>query len=101
MLFRSRIDDGWWGIASRDQDRVAQESQGVIVDRSKETLATSDQGIAMFRRMLRDGLYAIANGGDPMGVIRDAAKNRMIEFDAKKNFTDIDETYKEVKAEVG
>jgi 5,5'-dehydrodivanillate O-demethylase oxygenase subunit len=95
-----RIDDGWWGIASRDQDRVAQESQGVIVDRSKEILASSDQGIAMFRRMLRDGLTAIDNGGDPMGVIRDTAENQMISFDAKKNFTDIDENYKEVKAEV-
>ena len=24
----TRVDDGWWGIASHDQDRVAQESQG-------------------------------------------------------------------------
>lgn len=88
-----RIEDGWWGIASQDQDRVAQESQGVIVDRTKETLATSDQGIAMFRRMLRDDLVAIDGGADPMGILRDPDKNQMIEFDAKKNFTDIDQSH--------
>ncbi len=95
-----RIEDGWWGIASQDQDRVAQESQGVIVDRTKETLATSDQGIAIFRRMLRDDLAAIDRGMDPMGVMRDPGKNQMIEFDAKKNFTDIDESHPERKVGV-
>jgi 5,5'-dehydrodivanillate O-demethylase oxygenase subunit len=93
-----RVEDGWWGIGSHDQDRVAQESQGVIVDRTKETLATSDQGIAMFRRMLRDDLSAIDTGTDPMGIIRDIDKNGMIEFDAKKNFTDIDENHPNRKA---
>ncbi|HEY4134539.1 MAG TPA: Rieske 2Fe-2S domain-containing protein [Alphaproteobacteria bacterium] len=84
-----KIEDGWWGLASQDQDRIAQESQGVIADRTKESLASSDQGIAMFRRMLLDGLDAIDKGGDPMGVIRDRGQNHMIEFDAQKNFTDI------------
>ena len=93
-----RIEDGWWGIASQDQDRVAQESQGVIVDRTKETLATSDQGIAMLRRMLRDDLVAIEQGKDPMGIIRDTGKNQMIAFDAKKNFTDIDKNHQDSKA---
>ncbi|MFM2130011.1 MAG: hypothetical protein RL477_1557 [Pseudomonadota bacterium] len=87
----TKVKDGWWGIASRDQDRIAQEGQGTIADRTKENLATSDKGIAMFRRFLFEGLAAIERGEDPMGVIRDPGKNAMIEFDAQKNFTDIEE----------
>ena len=65
-----RVDDGWWGIPSHEQDRVAQESQGPITDRSIEILGTTDRGIVMLRRMLQDGLKAIADGRDPPGVIR-------------------------------
>lgn len=88
-----RVEDGWWGVASHDQDRMAQESQGVIADRTKEILATSDRGIAMLRQMLLDGIKAIDQGGDPVGVIRDAGQNNLIAFDAKKNFTDMDKTF--------
>jgi 5,5'-dehydrodivanillate O-demethylase len=88
-----RVEDGWWGIASHDQDRAAQESQGVIADRTKETLGTSDRGIAMLRQMLLDGLKAIDAGEDPMGIIRDTGENNLIAFDAKKNFTDMDKDF--------
>ncbi|HKT19199.1 MAG TPA: Rieske 2Fe-2S domain-containing protein [Stellaceae bacterium] len=66
-----RAPDGWWDIPSHEQDRVAQESQGVITDRSLETLGTTDRGILLFRRMLHDGLKAIAEGRDPIGVMRE------------------------------
>jgi hypothetical protein len=92
-----RVEDGWWGIPSRDQDRLAQESQGVIVDRARETLASSDRGVAMLRRMLLDDLAAIDKGGDPMGIIREPGKNEMIAFDAQKNFTDIDKDVADLK----
>ena len=45
-----RVDDGWWGIASSDQDRVAQESQGLIYDRTKEHLGASDEGVTHVAR---------------------------------------------------
>jgi 5,5'-dehydrodivanillate O-demethylase len=86
-----RIEDGWWGIASSDQDRVAQESQGVIVDRTQEILATSDRGVAMLRQMLFDSLKAIDNGQDPMGIVRDS--NSVVMFDAQKNFVDTDKDF--------
>ena len=88
-----RVEDGWWGVASHDQDRMAQESQGVIVDRTQETLATSDRGVAMLRQMLFTGLEDIAAGRDPMGVVRDPAGSNVIVFDAQKNFTDIDKNH--------
>ena len=82
-----RVEDGWWGIGSHDQDRAAQESQGLIADRTRETLASSDRGIIMLRRTLMESLEAIEKGEDPFATIRDP-NHPMIVFDAKKNFSD-------------
>ncbi len=84
------VDDGWWGIASHDQDRAAQESQGTITDRSLEFLGTTDRGIVMWRKAFFEGIKAINAGRDPIAVIRDASQNSAIHFDAGKNFTDVD-----------
>jgi 5,5'-dehydrodivanillate O-demethylase oxygenase subunit len=67
----ARAEDGWWDIPTTEQDRVAQESQGLIADRSIETLGSTDRGIVMFRRMLHDGLKAVSEGRDPLGVLRE------------------------------
>jgi 5,5'-dehydrodivanillate O-demethylase oxygenase subunit len=77
-----RVDDGWWGIASHDQDRVAQESQGAIYDRTKEHLGASDQGVIMLRNMIKESIDAVQQGKDPIWVIREAEKNKNITFDA-------------------
>ena len=81
------VEDGWWGIPSHEQDRIAQESQGEIADRTKEYLGTSDQGIAMFRRHLEDSIRAVEEGRDPIGVVRERGRNDVIRFDAGKNFS--------------
>lgn len=81
-----QVDDGWWGIHSHDQDRAAQESQGLIHDRSREHLGTSDQGVVMLRRMLSDSIDKVARGEDPVGVVRDPEAHGIIVFDAGKNF---------------
>lgn len=78
-----RVEDGWWGLASRDQDRAAQESQGLIADRSREILATSDRGVVLFRRMLVEGIAAVERGEDPPGVVR-GSNAELIVFDAQK-----------------
>lgn len=83
-----RVEDGWWGIASEDQDRAAQESQGYIHDRSREFLATSDRGVVMWRKMAFDSIVAVKEGRDPHGIMRDAGTNDVIRFDAGKNFSD-------------
>ena len=77
-----RVDDGWWGIASSDQDRVAQESQGLIYDRTKEHLGASDEGVIMLRAMIKDSIDAALQGKDPIWTLRDPAQNRQITFDA-------------------
>jgi 5,5'-dehydrodivanillate O-demethylase len=77
-----RVEDEWWGIGSNDQDRVVQESQGLIVDRSREHLGSSDRGIIMLRDALKGAIAAVERGEDPPCIIRDPAQNRVIEFDA-------------------
>ena len=78
-----RVEDGWWNLASREQDRAAQESQGLVADRTREFLASSDRGVILFRRMLEEALEAVARGEDPPGVVR-GAQNELIRFDAQK-----------------
>ena len=80
-----RVPDAWWNLPNREQDRVAQESQGLIADRSKEHLATSDQGILMLRQMIRDAINAVSQGKDPIGVIRDPQENAPITFDSSRD----------------
>jgi 5,5'-dehydrodivanillate O-demethylase len=82
------VEDGWWGIPSHQQDRIAQESQGPIADRTREFLGTSDQGIVMLRKIIRDSIKAVEKGRDPFGVLRDPAQNMLLRFDAGKNFSD-------------
>jgi len=75
-------DDGWWTVSSQDQDRMVQEQQGAVADRSREHLGASDRGIIMLREMIRESIEAVAEGRDPHAVIRDPAANYVIEIDA-------------------
>jgi 5,5'-dehydrodivanillate O-demethylase len=70
------------GIASHDQDRVAQESQGAIYDRTKEHLGASDQGVIMLRNMIKESIEAVRQGKDPIWILRDPQTNENITFDA-------------------
>ncbi|NIO12151.1 MAG: Rieske 2Fe-2S domain-containing protein [Deltaproteobacteria bacterium] len=62
------------------QDLTAWVAQGPNVDREKEILGESDQGIIMWRNMLAEQIKIVENGGDPLGVIRDPEKARNIEL---------------------
>ena len=53
--------------------------QGEIADRTAERLGTSDQGVILLRKVLEEQLEKVERGEDPMAVIRDPAKNRIIE----------------------
>jgi hypothetical protein len=49
-------------------DWEAQGSQGPITLHSEEHLATSDRGVRMLRRLLREQIDIVAAGGNPMNV---------------------------------
>src|SRR5581483_3006951 len=57
------------------QDEMAWVGQGGITDRSTEHLATSDRGILLYRKLLLENIEKVERGEDPMGVIRDPARN--------------------------
>jgi len=76
----SKIDNGWLGIASADQDRAAIQGQGPVADRPTEHLAPSDRGVAMFRAILCEAITAVERGRDPINVIRNPKENRLLQF---------------------
>jgi 5,5'-dehydrodivanillate O-demethylase len=71
-----------WSVLDNNggQDIMAWLTQGEIADRSVEKLAESDKGIILYRRMLKEQMAIVGDGGDPMNVLRDPAKNVSIEL---------------------
>ncbi len=76
---RGETYSGVWGIAM--QDASLQESMGPIVDRTKENLVSTDNGIIMARHRLRKAAVALRDKGElPPGrvpehqLVRSAAR---------------------------
>jgi 5,5'-dehydrodivanillate O-demethylase len=65
--------------AVQAQDHMAWETQGAIMDRTCERLTASDRGVILFRQVMMREMDRVQQGLDPMGVIRDAAHNPMID----------------------
>jgi 5,5'-dehydrodivanillate O-demethylase len=81
--------DGEYDMLSfPSQDKMAYETAGAIYDRTQEHLGASDKGVAMFRKLLREQIEVVARGEDPLGVIRDPAKNVCITFDVSQGSGD-------------
>jgi len=57
------------------QDEMAWIGQGPVTDRTVEHLATSDRGILLYRKLLLENIEKVERGEDPLGVVRDPAKN--------------------------
>ncbi len=62
------------------QDFVAWVTQGTNADRSREKLGESDKGVILYRKLLRDQMDIVADGGEPMGIVRDPEVNENIEL---------------------
>lgn len=62
------------------QDNAIFVSQGVVYDRTKESLGESDRGIVLFRHVLENQIRLVESGKDPMNVFRDPAKNKRLEL---------------------
>jgi 5,5'-dehydrodivanillate O-demethylase len=57
------------------QDMMAWVTQGEVSERTTERLGTSDKGVILFRTLLDEQIDKVERGEDPMGVVRDPAKN--------------------------
>jgi 5,5'-dehydrodivanillate O-demethylase len=62
------------------QDMMAWVTQGPIADRSRENLGASDKGVALYRRVLKREMKKVQEGQDPMGLLRDPARNTRIDL---------------------
>jgi 5,5'-dehydrodivanillate O-demethylase oxygenase subunit len=63
------------------QDMTAWVGQGPVSDRTREHLATSDRGVALYHRLLMAEMDKIERGEEPMALVRDPAENEpMIEL---------------------
>ena len=56
-----------------------QRSDGVA-QRNLEKLAESDKGVILYRRLLKEQMQLVADGGEPLNVFRDPARNVKIEL---------------------
>lgn len=66
------------------EDLVLQESQGAIPPREFETLATSDAGVVLLRRLWRKSMDNVAQGKPPKTVSTD--EHGVVEVDTYKGF---------------
>jgi len=66
-----------WELADNNsgQDNYAWTTQGPITPRWTEHLGESDKGIILYRRLLREQMKIVEDGGDPMNTFRDTARN--------------------------
>ncbi len=58
------------GIA--EQDALAQDSQGLIADRTRENLTPTDVAVVRFRRMMLEAARALGEGREPEAPRRPA-----------------------------
>lgn len=74
---RAEMDRSYIGMGRNfpSHDLFITESQGAIMDREAENLATSDLAIVRARRLLLEALEDLRAGRDPLGVDRDPARN--------------------------
>ena len=63
---------------NQGQDTMAWVTQGGIAKRDKERLGESDRGLVMYRKLLLDQAAIVADGGDPMNVLRDPEQNQIL-----------------------
>ena len=62
------------------QDIMSWITQGEIAERHLEKLGASDVGIILYRQLLKEQIDLVEQGHDPIGVIRDPARNEIIEL---------------------
>ena len=65
---KHRSFTGVRGIA--EQDAMAQDSQGLILDRTREHLSPTDVGVVRFRRVMLESAKALRDGREPAAAQR-------------------------------
>ncbi|MEZ5298365.1 MAG: Rieske 2Fe-2S domain-containing protein [Ilumatobacteraceae bacterium] len=76
-------DRSWFELSDEEHQRYpgdyeAQVGQGAITLHSEERLSSTDRGVSMVRRLFKQQLRVVAEGGDPAGVEFDES-NALVE----------------------
>lgn len=66
------------------QDYMVAVTQGDITPRDKEHLGRSDAGIVLYRQLLQEQMALVEDGGEPINIRRNEAKNRCIDLPVAK-----------------
>jgi len=69
------------------QDQLMQLSQGSVARREREHLRSSDRGVVMVRKLLRQAIEDVNSGRDPRGIIRD--RDEVITFDLEDHLVPV------------
>jgi 5,5'-dehydrodivanillate O-demethylase len=78
-----RLPNGEYNLTTfHAQDKMAWETQGALFDRSEEHLGATDRGVVLFRKLLAEQITLVAQGGEPIALVRDPAQNEMISFES-------------------
>jgi 5,5'-dehydrodivanillate O-demethylase len=81
-FFKIRDENGEYRLTEvLAQDAMAWGTQGAPTDRTQEHLGVGDGGIILLRKVLREQIEVVRKGGEPLGIVRDATKNHLIEFE--------------------
>ena len=70
------------------QDMMAWATQGELADRGQEKLGESDKGIILYRRLLREQMALVEDGGEPMNTFRDPEQNEIIHLFQERTMED-------------
>lgn len=65
----------------RQEDIMSQSTQGLLGER-EERLATSDRGVIMFRKIVRDAIAAALKGDRPKGIVPKGQEKEIVFFDS-------------------
>lgn len=63
------------------QDSMAWETQGAVMDRTREHLGAADRGVVILRRLLKEQIALVQAGGAPLGTQSATKQNAVIELD--------------------
>ena len=76
-----------WEVVDNNsgQDNYAWSTQGAISPRWTEHLGESDKGIILYRRLLRQQMKIVEDGGDPMNTFRDPSTNVSIHIQTESD----------------
>ena len=70
-----------WGGNTWQRPAAGSARIGAIADRSQEHLGVSDRGVAMLRKLLKEQIELVRDGKEPIGIVRDSQKDRLIDLD--------------------